>query len=79
MIPRQLRTELARVSGDAFRSDLCRRLFHSNVGSKTTVDWLNDVMDICNNAFATSASANKIAFVFRLPDAHCAFKFFHEA
>ena len=79
MIPCQLRTELARVSGDAFRSDLCRRLFHSNVGSKTTVDWLNDITDIHTNAFATSANSNKIALDFRSPDAHCALKFFHGA
>ena len=26
-----------------------------------TFDWLNDIMDLCHNAFVTSASSNKTA------------------
>ena len=54
-------TALARMlSGDAFRSDLWRRLANNDVDR----DWFNDVTESRHNVFATSASSNRSAPAF---------------
>ena len=52
------------LSGDAFRSNLLRRLANTDIDYET-FDWLNDVTDLCHNEFATSASSDKAAFALR--------------